>query len=79
MSPNQTLMSYLICGREQEKTLQEEVKQEQLRSMLLQHSLDDRLAQLRLEEVAVQVRSSSNHCPALKTSITSQPFSSITS
>ncbi|CAL8281411.1 unnamed protein product [Arctogadus glacialis] len=40
-----------------EKALQEEVQQEQLRSTLLQHSLDDRLAQLRLEEVAAQAGS----------------------
>ncbi|CAL8362403.1 unnamed protein product [Lota lota] len=37
-----------------EKTLQQEVKQEQLRNTLLQHRLDDSLAQLHLEEVAVQ-------------------------
>ncbi|CAL8307858.1 unnamed protein product [Gadus morhua 'NCC'] len=41
-------------ARSGEKALQEEVQQEQLRGTLLQHSLDDRLAQLRLEEVAAQ-------------------------
>ena len=45
---------------EQEKALREEVQQEQHQGTLLQHSLDDKLAQLRLEEVAVQVRSSTN-------------------
>ncbi|CAL8401534.1 unnamed protein product [Boreogadus saida] len=41
-------------ARSGEEALQEEVQQEQLRGALLQHSLDDRLAQLRLEEVAAQ-------------------------
>ncbi|KAG7282690.1 hypothetical protein CRUP_017616 [Coryphaenoides rupestris] len=36
------------------KALEQEVQQEQLRNTLLQHGLDDRLAQLHLEEVAVQ-------------------------
>ena len=60
------------------------MQQEQLRGTLLQHSLDDRLAQLRLEEVAAQVRSSTNHSLSLPTSlpfdtITPKPLSSITS